>query len=154
MKKKKDGKVIAGDTFYQHIWTPLKGERPKYSPIELLLTFDEYCKWCKENPLYGQKVVDKELVPEARMRAMTEVAFCLWAGVHKETFRLWKLGAVEEGYMQDAAIIIADCIYQQKFSGAAADMLNANIISRDLGLADKREVKTDINLSDSAIEFE
>ena len=27
----------------------------------------------------------------------------------------------------------------QKFMGAAADLLNANIISRDLGLADKKD---------------
>ena len=33
-----------------------------------------------------------------------------------------------------------DAIREQKFVGAAADFLNASIISRDLGLADKREI--------------
>lgn len=32
-------------------------------------------------------------------------------------------------------------IYNQKFAGASADLLNANIIARDLGLADKQERK-------------
>ena len=31
-------------------------------------------------------------------------------------------------------------LYAQKFAGAAADLLNANIIARDLGLADKSEL--------------
>ena len=35
---------------------------------------------------------------------------------------------------------IEDIIYEQKFTGAAADLLNPNIIARDLGLADKKEV--------------
>jgi hypothetical protein len=30
-------------------------------------------------------------------------------------------------------------IYEQKFTGAAADLLNPNIIARDLGLADKQD---------------
>lgn len=35
---------------------------------------------------------------------------------------------------------IDEVIYTQKFEAAAADMLNANFIARDLGLADKKEV--------------
>ena len=33
-----------------------------------------------------------------------------------------------------------EIIRQQKFEGAAANLLNANIIARDLGLADKAEI--------------
>ena len=35
---------------------------------------------------------------------------------------------------------MCEIIRTQKFAGAAADLLNANIIARDLGLADKNEV--------------
>lgn len=34
---------------------------------------------------------------------------------------------------------VEQVIYQQKFAGAAADLLNPNIIARDLGLADRKE---------------
>ena len=34
-------------------------------------------------------------------------------------------------------------IKTQKFEGAAAELLNANIIARDLGLADKKELGGD-----------
>ena len=35
---------------------------------------------------------------------------------------------------------IEKIIYRQKFEGAAAGLLNANIIARDLGLRDKQDV--------------
>ena len=36
---------------------------------------------------------------------------------------------------------IREAIYQQKFEGASVGAFNANIIARDLGLADKQDVK-------------
>ncbi|MCP6336015.1 DNA-packaging protein, partial [Klebsiella pneumoniae] len=36
---------------------------------------------------------------------------------------------------------VEDLIYEQKFSGAAADLLNANIIARELGLVEKKSVE-------------
>lgn len=36
---------------------------------------------------------------------------------------------------------IREVIYEQKFSGAASGFFNANIIARDLGLADKKDVE-------------
>lgn len=38
-------------------------------------------------------------------------------------------------------------IYEQKFTGAAADLLNPNIIARDLGLADKKELSGGLALT-------
>jgi poly(A) polymerase Pap1 len=43
----------------------------------------------------------------------------------------------------DFSTVITDIektIYTQKFQGASADLLNANIIARDLGLSDKTEL--------------
>lgn len=48
---------------------------------------------------------------------------------------------------------IRDIIYEQKFSGAASGFFNANIIARDLGLADKKELDkkvTKVNFTDGA----
>jgi len=42
----------------------------------------------------------------------------------------------------------AEIIYNQKFAGASADLLNANIIARDLGLADKKVVEAKIQLAE------
>jgi hypothetical protein len=43
-----------------------------------------------------------------------------------------------------------EVIYSQKFAGAAADLLNANIIARDLGLTDRREVRQSSTVKVSA----
>lgn len=42
---------------------------------------------------------------------------------------------------------IDEIIYKQKFEGAAVGAFNANIIARDLGLADKKDV--DIKTKDN-----
>lgn len=47
---------------------------------------------------------------------------------------------------------IREIIYEQKFSGAASGFFNANIIARDLGLADKKELDkkvTKLNFKDA-----
>ena len=52
---------------------------------------------------------------------------------------------------------VDDIIRTQKFEGAAADLLNANIIARELGLVDKAEsvVKNDYSdLSDEELDLE
>ncbi|MFB4060974.1 terminase small subunit, partial [Escherichia coli] len=45
-----------------------------------------------------------------------------------------------EGF-SDVTSRAEDIIYDQKFSGAAADLLNANIIARDLGLKEQSQVE-------------
>jgi DNA-packaging protein gp3 len=49
-----------------------------------------------------------------------------------------------EGKQDFSSIItrIRETIYNQKFTGAAAGFLNPNIIARDFGLTDKKEVAT------------
>lgn len=100
----------------------------------------EYFQWVEDNPLYEMRpfAYMGEVVqePVAKMRAMTLGGLCIFLGINDETWRRWR--SVEEfsGVIEWAEKVI----YEQKFSGAAADLLNANIISRDLGLADRSSV--------------
>lgn len=54
----------------------------------------------------------------------------------------------EEGHEGFSLVIsrIEETIYNQKFTGAAAGFLNANIISRDLGLAEKNKVEGELKI--------
>lgn len=132
----------AGNEFYKMVQAPT-GRPLKFSTAQdLWLKAVEYFQWVNENPLYEMKVfqyqgdIVETNVP--KMRAMTEVAFCLFAGISTETFRLYKKENHED--VEDFIGVsqrIADIIYSQKFEGAAADFLNANIIGRELGLVDK-----------------
>tara|TARA_R100000657_G_scaffold15485_1_gene10961 strand:- start:811 stop:1149 length:339 start_codon:yes stop_codon:yes gene_type:complete len=73
--------------------------------------------------------------PVAKMRAMTLMGLYTFLGINSMTWRSWRT-------VDDFAYVVEtveNIIREQKFSGAAADLLNANIISRDLGLAEKTE---------------
>ena len=54
----------------------------------------------------------------------------------------WYRYKKEKGYEEYWSIIaqVEKIIYTQKLTGAAANLLNANIIARDLGLKDEQKV--------------
>jgi hypothetical protein len=106
----------------------------------------EYFQWCEDNPLYETKAfayqgeITTATLP--KMRAMTLSQLCFYLHCNEAYFRNFKL-QLPEGEKDFNAVIeeIERTIYNQKFQGAAADLLNANIIARDLGLAEKQEIK-------------
>jgi hypothetical protein len=96
----------------------------------------EYFQWAEENPLYEVKLVvwqgvaTQEEIP--KVRAFTLSGLRLFLGIGAETY---------QGYRnrQEYAVVISmieETIRTQKFEHAAADLLNPNIIARDLGLKD------------------
>ncbi len=102
----------------------------------------EYFEWCEDNPLieidYKGKDADKVELP--KMRAFTLMGLCIYLECTSSYFRTFKSTLKPEN--KDFLTVITrieEVIYTQKFTGAAA-VLNANIISRDLGLADKSEL--------------
>lgn len=101
----------------------------------------EYFQWCQENPLEETKafafqgVITTAELP--KMRAMTMSQLCFYLNCNEAYFRNFKL-QLPEGEQDFNAVIrdIEQVIYNQKFQGAAAGLLDANIIARDLGLKD------------------
>ena len=115
----------------------------------------EYFEWCEENPLQEVKgfafqgVVTKETFP--KMRAMTMSQLCFYLGCSESYFRTFR-STIQEKDKDFLTVIheIEQTIYNQKFQGASADLLNANIIARELGLSDKQELNhsgTSINIT-------
>lgn len=106
----------------------------------------EYFEWCESHPLMETKgfayqgVVTKEEFP--KMRAMTLSQLCFYLNCNEAYFRTFK-AQLPEGEEDFNTIIkeIEQIIYNQKFQGASADLLNANIIARDLGLSDKATIE-------------
>lgn len=118
------------------------------TPDELWNAACEYFDWVEANPLKEEKIYQfqGEIVrgEVSKMRAMTMEGLCLFMHVNTEYLRQFesaldtetKLGKAFSRVIKE----IKEVIRNQKFSGAAADLLNANIIARDLGLRDKGEV--------------
>ena len=109
------------------------------SPEELWSACLEYFEWVESNPLYEarpfayQGVVVQE--PVAKMRAMTIMGLCNFLDISVDAWALYRGREDFIGVVSRAEQIMR----QQKFEGASADLLNPNIIARDLGLADKQE---------------
>ncbi len=113
------------------------------------LLWEEACKyfeWCCDNPL--EKSIPVKAGPEfgksVRVeleRPFTLVGLCSYLGCSENYFRNFKSNNKSaEGFM---AVIdqIKQIIEVQQFERAAVGIFNANIISRMLGLVDKKEVK-------------
>jgi len=119
------------------------GRNPIFAdPEQLWDAACQYFQWVEDNPLFEMKpfayqgVVIQEPVP--KMRAMTIAGMCLFLDIGRKT---WDAYTDREDF-QPVTSKIEDVIKSQKFAGAAADLLNPNIIARDLGLIDKQEVKS------------
>lgn len=117
------------------------GRKPKFSDPEVLWDAClEYFKWVEDNPLIEVKpfafqgVVTLEEIP--KMRAMTIGALCMFLDIERIT---WADYRSKEGFSAVCSQA-EEAIYQQKFTGASAEMLNPSIIARDLGLADKKDL--------------
>lgn len=99
----------------------------------------EYFQWVEDNPLWESKlfsyqgVVSEGTMP--KMRAMTIDGLCLFLDIHPSTWYDWRDAKND---FSDIVSRVESVIRSQKFAGAAADLFNANIIARDLGLTEKQ----------------
>lgn len=112
------------------------GRKPIFAcPEELWEACVEYFDWVADNPLHEgiahQGKVSDDALP--KMRAMTIGGLCVFLDIGEQTWRDYGKREDFSGVTTRAEGIIR----QQKFEGAAAGLLSANIIARDLGLADK-----------------
>lgn len=96
----------------------------------------EYFVAVEANPLIENKVSNGFIVRVPKIRAMTIGGLCIFLDIGRSTWDDYKN---KEQYADFSEVItrVEEIIRDQKFGGAAADLLNANIIARDLGLAEK-----------------
>lgn len=109
------------------------------NPEQLWKACQEYFAWVEAHPLFEMKpfayqgIVVQE--PVAKMRAMTIGGLCIFLDIARRT---WDEYRGRDDFLP-VVTQVEEVIRDQKFSGAAADLLNANIIARDLGLKDSQE---------------
>jgi hypothetical protein len=120
----------------------LVGRPRKYeTPQALAKACAEYFSWLELNPLKSAKAIaykgDATLAEEPKLQAATLHGLCLYIGISRVTWHQWRESRPDFSNVMQA---VEDAIYHQKFTGAAADLLNARIISRDLGLVERKDV--------------
>ena len=148
-----DGQFAIGNEFWD--FRHKDGRNRKFeSPIDLWNAACEYFRWCKDNPLMKEEgfafqgVVTHEEFK--LMRAMTLKGLAIYLGVSSIFFDQLESqfkGKDDELSSDFLSIItrIREVIYSQKFEGAAAGLLNANIIARELGLSDSQNMNVTQN---------
>lgn len=124
-------------------------------PQLLLKACEEYFQWVDDHPWIKKEQLKKSYVdPETKKTVYladiptatpyTIQGLCRYLQTNHMWFNQFEeaLTKKDDQTSKDLSIILAhvrDVIYQQKFEGAAVGAFNANIIARDLGLADKKE---------------
>lgn len=118
------------------------GRKPKFKkPEDLQDGCNQYFDWNHENPLIAIELVKfqgtatQAEVP--KLRAMSVIGLCQFLDIETRTWRNFKK---ERPDLLPVCEWAEDIIFRQKVEGASADLLNASIIARDLGLADKKDV--------------
>lgn len=119
----------------------------------------EYFEWCEDNPLkeldFRGKDATEVVLP--KMRAFTMQGLCLFLDCNTVYFNHFESALKEKNddVSKDFSKVVTrirETIYNQKFTGAAAGFLNANIIARDLGLSDKTD--SNVKLTGSKVIIE
>lgn len=139
-KDPKTGHFLPGNKFW--LARSSHGANPRFEkPEDLWDACQQYFEWVDANPLYEDNLVTfqgkAKHEPTPKMRAMTIAGLCLFLDIDETTWRGWKK---DRSDLLPIVTRAERVIWAQKFSGAAADLLNPNIIARDLGLADKSEL--------------
>lgn len=110
----------------------------------------EYFQWCEDNPLievdFRNTKNGLKKVELPKMRAFTIEGLTCYLNVNKVYFNQFEDGlrGKRDELSKDFSKVITHVrgiIYRQKFEGAAAGLLNAKIIARDLGLQESTETK-------------
>lgn len=127
----------------------------------------EYFQWCIDNPFIkgeaktvnvGNFQSEIAIAQIPMMRPFTIQGLCLYLGCNTQYLAQFEanLEGKNDDLSKDFTLVVTrirDTIYNQKFSGAASGFFNANIIARDLGLSDKKEVDktiTKVDFTDGA----
>lgn len=116
------------------------GRKPIFeSPDQLWDACCEYFEWVDKHPLKAAELVKykgkAKLKRIPKMRAMTILGLCIFLDISHDT---WLEYCKKEGFL-GVTTRVKDIIKTHKFEGAAAELLNPNIIARDLGLKDIKE---------------
>lgn len=120
----------------KHIWRQVGGKRKIADPETLWRLACEYFAWVEENPIFEAQLVSYQgvstLEPVPKARAMTWEGLATFCGIGQVNL----LNYAHKEEFEEVMALIKACMRDQKFTLAAAGLLNANLIGRDLGIGE------------------
>jgi hypothetical protein len=121
------------------------GRKPKYDNAEKLWKdCEDYFKFMDENPIeFEDNKGTKNLNKVKLKRPYTLHSLCLFLDISRDTWIDWRKNNKD---LSEVVRKVDDIIYNQKFEGAVVGLYNANIIIRDLGLAEKTDERKELTI--------
>jgi len=117
------------------------GSHPFTTAAELLAAATEYFQWCDDHPLLEEDVAvyqgDVTRFDKKKVRPYTLRGLAIYLNIGIGRLERYRTDVADFGAAME---LIDQVIYTQKFEHAAVGLMNASLISRDLGLADKQEL--------------
>ena len=144
----KDQNKMIGNRFWE-LRTEVGPATLFSDPNILLAEGIKYFEWCVENPLYKTEVrtvsLPKGLGSQVELVQVPVLRAFTWHGLEQflrvSSFQHYKKNPKYSAFFH-VMEFFDSVIYRQKFEGAAANLLDPGIISRDLGLKDKSDITT------------
>lgn len=129
------------------------------TPEELEILFERYRKWCKDNPIkkIDFKGKDVETVYYEYEQPLSWRGFDAWLWDNKIIMDLEDYRINTDGRYDDFKGVISGIrkiIESYQVSGAMVGTLKENLVSRLNGLAEKKEVKSNVTIEETKIGFE
>jgi len=117
----------------------------KYNPKSLWAAAERYFAWCDENPWIIKEAIKGgtsagEIVDVPTQRPYSVEALCRFLNISIQTFENYSKREGYETFFEVCSHIRA-VIDNQYFEGGMVGVFNANIVTRKLGLADKKELE-------------
>lgn len=113
------------------------------TPEELRQACIEYFEWCDKNPWKKTEFKEGRMRKIPTARPYTLSGLCIYLGASEAYWKNFrKAESLSDGFL---SVIewVEQVMRTQKFEGAAVGAFNANIISRELGLADAQKMVDD-----------
>ncbi len=134
-----------------------KGTEKKFTPEQWQKKRDEYFSFCDNNPLYKNEALKSgdragEIIRIPAARPYLIEGLCNYANIHPQTFYNY---LEKEGY-EDYFEITARArnrIFQQNIENGYIGAYDSNLVSRKLGLADKKEIRAELKEQKINLEY-
>lgn len=111
------------------------------SPEELWNAACEYFQYITDNPIEVQENKGTKNINVVKyIRPFTLHGLCLYLDCNTQYFNNFEANNKKDKDFSVILTRIRETIYNQKFEGAAIGIFNSNIIARDLGLSDKKDI--------------
>ena len=134
-----------------------KGTEKKFTPEQWQKKIDEYFSFCDNNPLFKNEALKSgdragEIIRIPAARPYLIEGLCNYANIDPQTFYNY---LEKEGYEEYFEITARarNSIFQQNIENGYIGAYDSNLVSRKLGLAEKKEIRAELKEQKINLEY-